>query len=154
SAEPSRLPHIRFVLTLDADTRLPREAARRLIGVLAHPLNRPRLGDGGRRVVGGYAVLQPRVSFLYEAGLRSLFARILAGLAGIDPYATAVSDVYMDLFGAGSFTGKGLYHVDAFEAVTAPAFPEGHILSHDLIESNFARCGLVTDVEVYDDFPS
>jgi cyclic beta-1,2-glucan synthetase len=144
---------IRYVLTLDADTVLPRDAARRLVGTLEHPLNRPVLSADGRRVEVGYGVLQPRVSFLYRTGMRSWFARIFAGSAGIDPYSSASSDVYQDLFGAGTFTGKGLYDVDAFVATAGRAFPDNHILSHDLIESNFARCALVTDIEVFDDFP-
>jgi cyclic beta-1,2-glucan synthetase len=145
---------IRFVLTLDADTVLPRDAARRLIGTLAHPLNKAVLSTDNRRVVAGYGVLQPQVSFLYRTGMRSRFARIFAGSAGIDPYSSASSDVYQDLFGAGTFTGKGLYDVDAFHTTAGRAFPENRILSHDLIESNFARCGLVTDIEVFDDFPA
>lgn len=145
---------VRFVLTLDADTVLPRDAARRLIGTLAHPLNKAVLSPDGRLVEAGYGVLQPRVSFLYRTGMRSRFARIFAGSAGIDPYSSASSDVYQDLFGAGTFTGKGLYDVDAFSATAGRAFPENRILSHDLIESNFARCGLVTDIEVFDDFPA
>ena len=140
-------------MTLDADTVLPRDAAAKLIGTLAHPLNRAVLSADGRRVIRGYGVLQPRVSFLYQTGFRSLFARFFAGSAGVDPYSAASSDTYMDLYGRGNFTGKGLLDIDAFEKVTAPAFPENHILSHDLIESNYARCGLVTDVEVFDDFP-
>jgi cyclic beta-1,2-glucan synthetase len=144
----------RFVLTLDADTVLPRDAARRLVATMAHPLNRPVLSPDGRRVVAGYGVLQPRVSFLYKTGLRSRFARIFAGSVGIDPYSSASSDVYQDLFGWGTFTGKGLYDLHAFHATAGKAFPENAILSHDLIESNFARCGLVTDVEVFDDFPA
>src|SRR5205085_231637 len=124
------VPHIRYVITLDADTQLPRETARRLICTAAHPLNRPRLSDDGWRVIDGYAIFQPRVSFLFITGTRSLFAKILASSAGIDPYQTAVSDVYMDLFGSGSFVGKGLYEVDAFEAVCGLAFPENRILSH------------------------
>jgi cyclic beta-1,2-glucan synthetase len=142
------------VLTLDADTVLPRDSARRMVAALAHPLNRPVLSADGRTVVAGYGVLQPRVSFLYRTGLRSRFARIFAGSAGIDPYSSATSDVYQDLFGRGTFTGKGLYDVDAFHATAGRAFPENRILSHDLIESTFARCGLVTDVEVFDDFPA
>jgi cyclic beta-1,2-glucan synthetase len=154
SGDLALLPRIRYVLTLDADTHLPRDAALAMVGALAHPLNQARLGDDGRRVVEGYGILQPRVSFLDRTGRRSPFARAFAYSAGIDPYAVAVSDPYMDLFGRGSFTGKGLYDVDAFEATAGRAFPENHILSHDLIESNFARCGLITDVEVFDDFPS
>ena len=144
----------KFVLTLDADTVLPRDAARRLVATLAHPLNRAVISPDGRRVVAGYGIIQPRVSFLYKSGLRSLFARIFAGSAGIDPYSTATSDLYQDLFGTGSFTGKGLYDIDAFQATAGHAFPENHILSHDLIESNFARCGLATDIEVFDEFPA
>jgi cyclic beta-1,2-glucan synthetase len=148
------LPRFRFVLTLDADTVLPREAAQHMISTLAHPLNQPLLDAESRRVRSGYAILQPRVSFLYRAGLRSLFARIYAASAGLDPYASAVSDVYQDLFGRGTFTGKGLYDIDAFAATAGRAFPENHILSHDLIESNFASCALVTDIEVFDEFPA
>jgi cyclic beta-1,2-glucan synthetase len=154
SAEPPASPRVRYVLTLDADTVLPREAGRRLVSILAHPLNQPVLSDDGRRVQEGYAILQPRVNFLYLTGMRSWFARIFAGSAGVDPYSSAVSDVYMDLFGRGTFTGKGLYDIDAFEAAAGRAFPDNHVLSHDLIESNFASCGLVTNVEVFDDFPA
>lgn len=154
SSAISQLPRIRYVLTLDADTVLPRDAARQMIARLAHPLNQAQLSDDGRRVVRGYGVLQPRVSFLYRTGFRSHFARWFAGSVGIDPYSSATSDTYMDLFGKGSFTGKGLYDVDAFAATVGQAFPENRILSHDLIESNYARCALATDIEVFDDFPA
>src|SRR5262249_42865078 len=140
SGDLGRLPRMRFVITLDADTKLPREAARRLIATLAHPLNRPRFDPEQGRVVEGYGVLQPRVSLGLAAATRSLFARIFTGSAGIDPYTTAVSDVYQDLFGSGSFTGKGIYDVDAFAAAVGSTFPENQILSHDLIEGNYARC--------------
>ena len=154
SADPATLPHIRFVITLDADTILPRESARRLVGTLAHPLNAPRFDPAQRRVVEGHGVLQPRVSYHLFAATRSRFAALLASSAGIDPYSNAVSDIYMeDLFDAGSFTGKGIYDVDAFEAANGHTFPDNQILSHDLIEGNYARCGLVTDVELFDDFP-
>jgi cyclic beta-1,2-glucan synthetase len=154
SGDLERLPSIRFVITLDADTRLPREAARRLVGTLAHPLNQPRFDPALGRVVEGFGVLQPRVSLSLEAATRSLFARWFTGSAGIDPYTTAVSDVYQDLFGRGTFTGKGIFDVDAFEAAVGHTFPDNHILSHDLIEGNYARCGLVTDIEFMDDFPA
>ena len=153
SGDLGRLSPTRFVITLDADTQLPRDSAARLVGAIAHPLVRPRFDPGARRVVEGHAVLQPRVSYHMLAATRSRFAAILASSAGIDPYATAVSDTYMDLFGAGSFTGKGIYDVEAFEAATGHTFPENSILSHDLIEGNYARCGLITDVELFDDFP-
>ena len=153
SADPASLPHARFVITLDADTILPKESAKRLVGTLAHPLNAPRFDPSRRRVVEGHGVLQPRVSYHLHAATRSRFAGLLASSAGIDPYSNAVSDIYMDLFDAGSFTGKGIYDVDAFEAANGQTFPDDQILSHDLIEGNYARCGLVTDVELFDDFP-
>jgi len=154
NADLKQMPSVRFVITLDADTELPRETAQRLVGTLAHPLNRPHFDAAQYRVVEGYGVLQPRVTLSLVAAMRSRFSRILTSSAGIDPYTTAVSDVYQDLFGSGSFTGKGIYDVDAFEAATSHTFPDNCILSHDLIEGNFARCGLVTDIELIDDFPS
>ena len=154
SCAASEIPKVRYVLTLDIDTVLPRDAARQMIASLAHPLNTPRLSDDGRRVISGYAILQPRVSFLYRAGFRSWFARVFAGSAGVDPYSSAASDTSMDLFGRGSFTGKGLYEVDAFAATVGRAFPDNAILSHDLIESNYARCALASDIEVFDEFPA
>jgi cyclic beta-1,2-glucan synthetase len=153
SADPASLPHIRFAITLDADTILPKETAKRLVGTLAHPLNAPHFDPAKRRVVEGHGVLQPRVSYHLFAATRSRFAGLLAASAGIDPYSNAVSDIYMDLFDSGSFTGKGIYDVDAFEAANGHTFPDNQILSHDLIEGNYARCGLVTDVELFDDFP-
>jgi cyclic beta-1,2-glucan synthetase len=147
------LRNTKYVITLDADTRLPHAAARRLAGTLSHPLNQPRLDGLRKRVVHGYGILQPRVSVSLASASRSLFARIYASNAGLDPYCTAVSDVYQDLFGEGSFTGKGIYDVDAFSATTDEAFPENHILSHDLIEGCYARVGLATDIEVFDEFP-
>ena len=153
SAPLEGLPRTRFVITLDTDTQMTRDTARRLVGTLAHPLVQPRFDRSAGRVVGGHGVLQPRVSYVLAAASRSRFAAIHAASAGIDPYSTAISDTYMDLFGAGSFTGKGIYDVDAFEAATGQTFPTDQILSHDLIEGNYARCGLVTDIELFDDFP-
>ena len=153
STDPDELPHIRYVITLDVDTQLPREAARRLVGTLAHPLNCARFEPAQGRVVEGYGVLQPRISFLLTAANRSYFTRIWAASAGVDPYSSAVSDIYEDLFGSGTFTGKGIYDVDAFHEAVGHTFPDNSILSHDLIEGNFARCGLVTDIELFDDFP-
>jgi cyclic beta-1,2-glucan synthetase len=146
---------IRYVVTLDSDTRLPRDAVRRLIGKMAHPLNRPRLDADGRRVVEGYAVLQPRVTPSLPTGREgSLFQRIFSSVSGIDPYASAVSDVYQDLFGEGSYAGKGIYDVDAFEAALANRAPDSTLLSHDLFEGVFARAGLASDVEVVEEFPA
>ncbi|MGE3539676.1 MAG: glucoamylase family protein [Candidatus Tectimicrobiota bacterium] len=146
---------VRFVITLDADTRLPMGAACRLIGTLAHPLNRPRFDPAVGRVVEGYGVLQPRVTpTIPTAREGSLFQRLFSGLCGMDPYASAISDVYQDLFGEGSYTGKGIYDVDAFEAALAGRVPENTLLSHDLFEGIFARAGLVTDIECFEEFPS
>ncbi len=149
----SILPSVRFVLTLDADTRLPRDAAKSLIGILAHPLNRPVVDSALRRVTSGYGILQPRVSINLASAAGSLFARVYAGHTGVDPYTTAVSDTYQDLFGEGSFTGKGLYDVDAFQATVGWRVPENVLLSHDLFEGLHARTALVSDVEVVDDYP-
>jgi cyclic beta-1,2-glucan synthetase len=146
---------IRYVITLDADTRLPRGAAARLIGTLAHPLNQPSFDAQVGRVVEGYGVLQPRITPTMPTGRHgSLYQRVFAGPAGIDPYAAAVSDVYQDLFGEGSYTGKGIYDVDAFEAALAGREPENTLLSHDLFEGIFARAGLATDIELFEEFPS
>ncbi|MGH7648732.1 MAG: hypothetical protein ACREND_11480, partial [Gemmatimonadaceae bacterium] len=144
----------RYVITLDADTVLPPDAAPHLIGALAHPLNRAVYDATRGRVVRGYGILQPRVAVSLPSAYRSRFAAIHSGHPGVDPYTTAVSDVYQDLYGEGSFTGKGIYDVDAFEQATHGRFPENTLLSHDLIEGNYARAGLATDITVYDDYPA
>ncbi len=148
------LPSVRYCITLDSDTRLPRDAAKKLIGIIAHPLNRPHFDPRCGRVTEGYAILQPRVSVTTASAAGSSFARIFAGHTGVDPYTTAVSDTYQDLFGEGTFTGKGLYDVDAFMAALDGRVPENALLSHDLFEGVYARTALVTDVEVVDDYPS
>ncbi len=150
----SILPSVRYVLTLDADTRLPRDAAKTLVGILSHPLNRPVVDTALRKVTEGYGILQPRVSVNLASAGGSLFARLYAGHTGVDPYTTAVSDTYQDLFGAGIFTGKGLYDVDAFQATVGWRVPENTLLSHDLFEGLYARTALVSDVEVVDDYPA
>jgi len=146
---------VRYVITLDSDTRLPRGAARRLVGKMAHPLNRPRLDDRTGRVVEGHAVLQPRVTPSLPTGREgSVFQRVFSGPGGMDPYAFAVSDVYQDLFGEGSYSGKGSYDIDAFTTALEGRIPENALLSHDLLEGIFARAGLVSDIEVVEDYPS
>jgi cyclic beta-1,2-glucan synthetase len=145
---------VRYVITLDADTVLPPDAAPLLVGALAHPLNRAVYDPALGRVVRGYGILQPRVGVSLPSAHRSMFAAIHSGHPGVDPYTTAVSDVYQDLFGEGSFTGKGVYDVAAFEQATRGRFPENTLLSHDLIEGSYARAGLATDVIVYDDYPA
>jgi cyclic beta-1,2-glucan synthetase len=148
------LPTIKYVICLDRDTHLPRDAGARLVGTMAHPLNRPVIDPRSHRVVEGYAILQPRVSVRLTAANRSLFSRLVSGESGIDPYTREVSDVYQDLFGEGSYVGKGIYDVDAFREATAGRFPENLILSHDLIEGGYARSALVTDIELVEDLPS
>ncbi len=154
--QPPAVPQgVRYVLTLDADTRLPKASAYRLVGAAAHPLNRPRFDPRKGRVVEGYAVLQPRITPSLPTGPAStVYQRIISGPGGVDPYAAAVSDVYQDLFGEGSFTGKGIYDVDAFEAALEGTVPENALLSHDLFEGLFARAGLATDIDLFEEFPT
>ncbi len=145
---------VRYVITLDADTQLPPRAATDLVRTAAHPLNRPRYNPRRQRVTAGYGVLQPRVGIRAEAGFRTPFAQLFSGNVGVDPYTTAVSDLYQDLFGVGIFTGKGLYDVDAFHAALGGVIPENAVLSHDLLEGAHARTALATDVLLFDDYPS
>ena len=144
----------RYVITLDADTELPRDAARKLIGTAAHPLNRPVVDQRLRRVVAGYGVLQPRIGLTLTDSARSWYVRVFGGEPGIDPYTRAVSDVYQDLFKEASFIGKGLYDLEAFGATLDERFPENRILSHDLVEGSYARVALVTDVMLFEEHPS
>jgi cyclic beta-1,2-glucan synthetase len=144
---------VKYVVTLDTDTQLPRDAVRQLAGAMAHPLNRPAFDATRRCIVEGYGILQPRVATMLPTASRSWFVRLFAADVGLDPYTRVVSDVYQDLFGEGSFIGKGIYDVDAFRQ-TCLVFPDNTILSHDLIEGIHARSGLLTDVELYEDFPS
>jgi len=150
----ARLREVRYVITLDTDTELPRDAARELVATLAHPLNRARHDAALGRVTAGYGILQPRVAASLPGSNRSRYARMHGGDAGIDPYTRAVSDVYQDLFGEGSFIGKGIYEVDAFERTLADRLPDNRILSHDLLEGCYARSGLVSDVQLYEDYPA
>ncbi|MBK5356084.1 glycosyl transferase [Pseudomonas sp. TH41] len=153
--EPHVPSGVHYVITLDADTRLPRDTALRLIGKMAHPLNHPCFDAVLKRIVSGYAILQPRVTpSLPMGGEGSFYRRVFSGPGGIDPYAAAVSDVYQDLFGEGSYTGKGIYDVDAFEAALGGRVGDNRLLSHDLFEGIFARAGLASDVEVVEEPPA
>ena len=145
---------MRYVITLDSDTDLPLDAGRKLVGTLAHPLNRARFDPESGRVVEGYSVLQPRVAIAAVSAASTIFAEVFSGHVGLDPYTTAVSDVYQDLFGEGSYVGKGIYDIDAFEHALRDRVPENSLLSHDLFEGLFARVALCTDIEVIDDFPN
>jgi hypothetical protein len=145
---------VKYIITLDTDTQLPRDAGRQLVGAMAHPLNRPQFDKDKECVIAGYGILQPRVAVSLPGTSKSRYARMWGNDAGIDPYTRVVSDVYQDLFEEGSFIGKGIYEIDAFEQVLKGRFPENLILSHDLIEGCFVRAGLLSDVQLYEDYPS
>ena len=147
-------PLIKYVITLDTDTQLPRDAARHLVGTMAHPLNHPVFAAGRGIVTEGYGILQPRVGVSLPGARRSWFVRLFAGDVGIDPYTREVSDVYQDVFQEGSFIGKGIYDVDAFQRAMDGRIPENTVLSHDLLEASHARSALVSDVEFYEEYPS
>ncbi|HWR35049.1 MAG TPA: glucoamylase family protein [Clostridia bacterium] len=148
------LSNVKYVITLDTDTQLPRDSAWQFVAAMAHPLNRAHYDREKQRVVEGYGILQPRVAVSLPGATRSRYARLYGSEPGIDPYTRAVSDVYQDLFHEGSFIGKGIYEVDAFEQALAGRFPENRILSHDLLEGCYARAGLLSDVQVYEEYPA
>lgn len=144
---------IKYIITLDTDTQLPRDTAWKMIGTMAHPLNHPVYNEKKKRVTEGYSILQPRVSNSLPAADSSLYARLHGNDPGTDPYTKATSDVYQDLFLEGSFIGKGIYDLDAFELALKDKFPDNRILSHDLLEGCYARSGLITDVQLYEEYP-
>ena len=148
------LEGMRYVLTLDSDTKLPRDSVHRMVGAMAHPLNRAILDPQRRIVTQGYGIMQPRVGITVHSVARSRLAAIYSGQTGFDIYTRAISDVYQDLYGEGIFTGKGLYEIEILHRVLDRRFPQNSLLSHDLIEGAYARVGLLTDVEVMDDYPS
>jgi cellobiose phosphorylase len=150
----SFLAEIKYIITLDADTQLPLQTAKKLIATIAHPLNQPIYDKEKNIITKGFGIIQPRISVSLVSAAKTRFAQIFSGNTGIDPYTTAVSDVYQDMFGEGSFTGKGLYEVDFFEKVLNQRVPENTVLSHDLFEGSFTRVGLATDLELIDDYPS
>ncbi|HWE03792.1 MAG TPA: glucoamylase family protein [Tepidisphaeraceae bacterium] len=149
-----RLADARYVITLDSDTDLPRDTAHQLAAVMSHPLNRPYYDAKIGRITEGYGILQPRVGISMPSAAKSLFSRLFSGEPGIDPYTRAVSDVYQDIFCEGSFVGKGIYDIDALQHAIAGRFPENRVLSHDLLEGAYARAGLVSDLTLFEDFPS
>ena len=153
AGDPTQLEGVRFVIALDADTQLPHDAARRLVGTLAHPLNRPRLAPDGRQVIGGYTIIQPWISPSLPSATATRFARIFADSVGVDPYSQAISDLYQDIAGEGSYYGKGIYDVAAFHRVLGGRFPASTLLSHDLLEGAYVRVGMATDIELFDSFP-
>jgi cyclic beta-1,2-glucan synthetase len=147
------LSNVKYVITLDTDTQLPRDSARQFVGAMAHPLNRAHYDEGRQRIVAGYGILQPRIAVSLPCTNRSRYARMCGSEPGIDPYTRAVSDVYQDIFLEGSFFGKGIYEVDAFERSLGGRFPDNRILSHDLIEGCYARAGLLSNVMLYEEYP-
>ncbi len=149
-----QLAGVRYIITLDSDSQLSRDVGKKLVATISHPMNRPVIDESINRVVRGYAFIQPRVTISLTSATSSPFAQLFSGQAGLDPYTNVVSEVYQDLFGEGSFWGKGIYDVEAFEHVLRGRVPENTLLSHDLFEGSFARVALASDVELYDDFPS
>jgi len=154
SCKEMSLSNIKYIITLDSDTILPMGMAKKMIGAMAHPLNRPIIDEKRGVVTTGYGIMQPRVDVDIVSANKSLFSRIFTDQGGIDPYANAISDVYQDLFGEGIFTGKGIYDLNAFQAVLRDAIPENRVLSHDLLEGSYARTALVSDLKLIDSFPS
>jgi len=148
------LSNVKYVITLDTDTQLPRDAAEKFIGTMAHPLNRPHFDESKKIITAGYGILQPRLTESLSGVRQTWYSRLWGGQTGIDPYTRMVSDIYQDVFGEGSFVGKGIYDVDAFEKALYHRLPENRILSHDLIEGCHARSGLISDVELYEEYPA
>jgi len=153
-AEESLFPQIKYIITLDTDTQLPRDSARKIVATMAHPLNQAIYSEKKKRITEGYGILQPRVAVGLPDEEGSLFAQMHGNEPAIDPYTRSTSDVYQDLFHEGSFIGKGIYEIDSFEKVLVGRFPENRILSHDLLEGCYARCGLVSDVQLYEKYPT
>ena len=147
------LTNVRYVITLDMDTQLPRDSARQFVGTMAHPLNKARYIEKKNRVIEGYGIIQPRISVSLSLSNTSRYTKLYGSEPGIDPYTRAVSDVYQDVFGEGSFIGKGIYDVEIFDKIFK-RFPENRILSHDLLEGCYARSGLITDVQLFEEYPA
>jgi len=148
------IPKIKYIITLDSDTNLVLDTAKELIGAMAHILNMPMIDEKGNIVIEGYGIMQPRIGIDIESSRKTLFTKIYAGMGGIDAYSGAISDVYQDNFGQGTFTGKGIYDLNVFNKVLENAIPENTVLSHDLLEGIYTRCGLVTDVILLDSYPT
>lgn len=148
------LSTIKYIITLDTDTQLPRDAAWKLVGLMAHPMNQPVYDEQKKRVIEGYGIIQPRIAISLQGATRTSYSRLHENDSGIDPYTRVVSDVYQDVFGEGSFIGKGIYEVDTFEKALNNRFPENRILSHDLLEGSYTRCAFASDVQFYEEYPS
>ena len=145
-----KLPQIKYVITLDADTELILNSASKLVGAMAHILNTPKIDKEKNVVVEGYGIMQPRIGVNLDISNKNLFTKIFAGAGGIDNYTNAISDTYQDNFKEGIFTGKGIYDVKVFSKVLSKEIPENTVLSHDLLEGCYLRCGLVSDIMLMD----
>ncbi|KGM97083.1 NdvB [Clostridium botulinum] len=154
SSHITELSKAKYIITLDADTELPRDSAKKLIGAMSHILNEPHINKDKKRVIRGYGIMQPRIGINTLSSNKTMFSRIFSGESGIDTYTTAVSDVYQDIFGEGIFTGKGIYNIDVFNYMLENEIPENTVLSHDLLEGSYVRSGLVTDIELIDGYPA
>jgi cellobiose phosphorylase len=153
--EFSGLPdNIKYIITLDEDTRMPKDSASQLIGCIAHPLNRAIVDSKTNIVSSGYGMIQPRITVSLKTAGKSLFSRIFSSASGIDSYSTVIADVYQDLFKSGIFFGKGIYDIDVIEKTMSDRIPDNTVLSHDLLEGIYARAGLATDIQLFDEFPS
>jgi len=145
---------IKYVITIDADTELVLNTALSLVGVMAHPLNKPILNKARTKVISGYGIIQPKVNIDIESTNKSIYSQLMAGIGGFDVYSTIIPNFYQDVFNEGSFVGKGIYDLKVFDEILSNAFPDNLILSHDLLEGNYLRCGFASDIELIDDFPS
>lgn len=154
SGDIEKLYKVKYVITLDADTKLPRDSSKKLIASMAHPLNHPYVDKDNKRVLRGYGLMQPRINISNISANKTLFSKIFSGETGIDHYTTAISDVYQDMFGEGIFTGKGIYDVDIFNFMLGDEIPENSVLSHDLLEGSYVRTALLTDIELIDGYPA
>lgn len=154
SSDISKLRKVKYLITLDADTKLPRDSVRKLVGAMSHPLNNPILDNNNEIVIRGYGIMQPRIAVSILASEKTNFSRIFSGETGMDVYTTAISDAYQDIFGEGIFTGKGIIDIDTFYKVLKNEIPENSVLSHDLLEGCYARAALVTDINLVDGYPS
>ena len=150
----NKVPKIKYIITLDSDTNLLLESCISLIGTMAHILNKPILNETKDKVIQGHGILQPRVGINLKSSRKSIFTKLYSGIGGIDSYTNATSDIYQDNFDEGIFTGKGIYDLEVFHTVLYNEIPENKVLSHDLLEGNYLRCGLATDILVMDDYPS
>ncbi|WP_125154038.1 GH36-type glycosyl hydrolase domain-containing protein [Clostridium rectalis] len=154
SSDINNLSKVKYIITLDADTKLPRESAKKLIGAMAHVLNEPYIDKNSKKIFRGHGLMQPRISVSIENATKTMFSKVFSGETGIDLYTTAISDVYQDLFDEGIFTGKGIYDIDAFNYMLKNEIPENTVLSHDLLEGSYLRTALITDVELIDGYPA